>query len=223
MKARVFISCGQENSDEREIAGNVAKALQELGYEPYIAVVEQTLSGLKENILKRLDECEYYLFLDFRRELLGNREPKCYRGSLFSHQELAIAAFLNKEVIAFQETEVVKHEGVLGILQANATEFHDRKDLPSLVAKAVSERWNPNWHDTLMIERDVSQCADELHPGPQGPRPVRYYHVQVTNKHLRRTAFGCYAYLEDMRDAVADKKIETKFVEYKWRGVPFPA
>lgn len=35
---------------------------------PYIAVEEQTLKGFTQNILPRLNESEYYIFIDFRRE-----------------------------------------------------------------------------------------------------------------------------------------------------------
>jgi hypothetical protein len=72
LRARVFISCGQnKESDEVVIASAIRDRLQELGFDPYIAVQEQTLRGLKENIFRQLSECEYFIFVDFRRERLG--------------------------------------------------------------------------------------------------------------------------------------------------------
>jgi hypothetical protein len=70
VNARVFISCGQRQDDEIDIAEKIALELQNMGFEPYIAVKEQTLKGFTENILPRLDESEYYIFIDFKREQL---------------------------------------------------------------------------------------------------------------------------------------------------------
>lgn len=53
VRARVFISCGQQKaSDEVSIANDIAKSLTSLGFDPYIAVNEQTLRGVKENIIR---------------------------------------------------------------------------------------------------------------------------------------------------------------------------
>jgi hypothetical protein len=61
-KPRVFISCGQSSqNDERDIATRIGQLLERLGYDPYIAVVEKTLRGLKENLFARLSESEYCL------------------------------------------------------------------------------------------------------------------------------------------------------------------
>ncbi len=69
LKARVFISCGQRQ-DELKIVKEIASKLDVLGYDPYIAVEEQTLKGFKENILDHLSKSEYFLFMDFKREKL---------------------------------------------------------------------------------------------------------------------------------------------------------
>jgi hypothetical protein len=95
LKAKIFISCGQRTEKERSIANQVAGILESKGFDPYIAVQEQSLSGLVENVFhNQLKKSEYFLFIDFRREKLkAGKKPK-YRGSLFSHQELAVATFL---------------------------------------------------------------------------------------------------------------------------------
>src|SRR6266571_4187938 len=96
LRARVFISCGQsKHSDEVETARKIARRLQELGFDPYIAVEEQTLRGLKENIFSQIENSEYFVFVDFKREQLVSNDPPMHRGSLFSHQELALASFLD--------------------------------------------------------------------------------------------------------------------------------
>jgi hypothetical protein len=85
--SRIFISCGQgEVSGERDIAKQISKRLSEIGFDVCVATQEQTLRGIKENIFSKLEESEYLIFIDFKRERLVDSG---YRGSLFSHQELA--------------------------------------------------------------------------------------------------------------------------------------
>jgi len=141
VKSRVFISCGQrKDNEELAIANQIADKLDKMGFEPYIAVGEQSLKGVKENIFKRLEESEYFLFIDFKRERLFKTNEEFvdtndHRGSLFSHQELAIATFLDYEVLAFQEKGVKKDDGILGFIQANCIPFSKRRNLPMLLRK----------------------------------------------------------------------------------------
>jgi hypothetical protein len=175
---------------------------------------------VKENIFARLSESEYFLFIDFKREALQDGN---HRGSLFSHQELSIAAYLDKPLIAFQE-EGVQLEGVLSFVQGNCTRFSNRDKILPLIADKVSKTWQPDWLDQIRITRDSSQFADTLHryaSFPQG-RPVRYFHLEVKNDHLSKTAFNCYAYLEKISDVKTGKVVNFKLVEFKWRGVVFP-
>jgi hypothetical protein len=155
-RARVFISCGQtKDSDELETAHKIHQRLEDLGFDPYIAVDEQTLRGLKENIFPRLQDSEYFVFVDFKREKLAPRShghmgviwshKLKHRGSLFSHQELALASFLDIDLLAFQEKGVKQDDGLVRFLQANATVFTDRNLLPNVIADEVQRRkWNPH-------------------------------------------------------------------------------
>lgn len=222
MKSRVFISCGQNSKKgELQIARDIGQRLEKLGFDPYIALAEQTLRGVKENIFARLSESEYFLFIDFKRERLP--DGQC-RGSLFSHQELAIAAYLNKPLIAFQEKGITRLDGIINFLQANSIPFIGRKQLPDLVIKEVSARWQSNWRNQLRVTRKLHQNANALHRHPQFPqgRPVRYFHLAVVNDHCSKTAFNCYGYLEHIKDINSGKAINFNLVEYKWRGATFP-
>jgi hypothetical protein len=138
---------------------------------------------------------------------------------------LALAAFLDKDVIAFQEVGVEKYTGVIGILQANALDFGDRATLTVAIASEVAKRWKPNWRARLTIERDAKQFAKELHGHPNFPsgRPVRYYHLAIRNTHIRKTAFGCHAYVTRITNVTSGTDVPIKTVEYKWRGVGFPS
>lgn len=221
MKARVFVSCGQNTqNDEIALAKRIAQLLDSLGYDPYVAVSEQTLRGVKENIFARLSESEYFLFVDFKRELLPDGN---HRGSLFSHQELSIAAYLDKPMIAFHE-QGVRLEGVLAFVQGNCTNFTNRNEILPLIAEKVSKNWQPDWRNQITIVRDSNQFADALHIHPQFPKgqPVRYFHLEVKNDHCSKTAFNSYAYLEKIIDVKTGKAVDLKLVELKWRGVIFP-
>jgi hypothetical protein len=221
LRARVFISCGQsKQSDEVATAGEVARRLQELGFDPYIAVEEQTLRGLKENIFEQLGTSEYLVFVDFKRELLSSADPPVHRGSLFSHQELALASYLNIPVLAFQESGVKRDDGILQFLQANATPFTDRNLLPNVIADEVRRRaWDPHMRNELALERDPEQRGDSLfdkdtHAG--------FFHIGVRNRHNSKTATNCYVYLEKATMLDPPTAIDCPAAELVWAGYSLP-
>jgi hypothetical protein len=59
MKAKVFISCGQSEYDERErsIARTLAQIVEEKGYEAYLAIGVQDARSFRENIYRELAGC----------------------------------------------------------------------------------------------------------------------------------------------------------------------
>ena len=76
VQAKVFVSCGQATDLERQAADAIAEQLRQLGFDPYVAVQERSLRGLKENIFARLADSEYFLFVDFRREQLQDTSAR---------------------------------------------------------------------------------------------------------------------------------------------------
>src|SRR6266545_5744742 len=70
IRSRVFVSCGQKNQQEKMIATEIETRLSQLGYSPYVATHKQSTGSLIKNVLNILKECEYYLFVDFKREKL---------------------------------------------------------------------------------------------------------------------------------------------------------
>src|SRR4029077_4936269 len=107
MKSKIFLSCGQ-NEREAPVAGEVEGMLTAApyGFQVYVAKKVQSIFEVTSGIIKELKNSDYYLFINFRREKL-----KCWRsesrGSLFSHQEFAIAYALE-----FERILVVNQEGV---------------------------------------------------------------------------------------------------------------
>jgi hypothetical protein len=222
LRARVFISCGQsKQSDEVETARNIATRLQELGFDPYVAVEEQTLRGLKENIFAQLSRSEYFVFVDFKREQLPSSTSALHRGSLFSHQELALASYLDIPLIAFQEVGVKTDDGILRFLQGNATPFTDRHLLPNVIADKVRTRnWSANWRNELVLERDDNQHVDARLGGTQ--HMGRFFHVNVRNANRHQTATNCYVYLEKVTKLDPSAAIPVEAVEFKWAGYTLP-
>jgi len=222
LRAQVFISCGQrEDLGEIKLAEKLAVALDEAGFEPYIASRQQTLRGLKENIFERIAESEYFLFIDFKREQINETAPTCYRGSVFSQQELAVASHLDIDVIAFQEEGVKPLEGILAFMQANCIRFSDRTTLPAKVMEVVRKRgWSTNWKNCLSIEakgsidRNVTRFPENIQ--------ADFYHLMIRNNHLRKTARNVYGYLESVTDVKTGTHIDFEAVEFKWAGYILP-
>jgi hypothetical protein len=220
--ARIFVSCGQsKNSDEIEIARAVVAELTLLGFEPWLAVENQTLRGIQEFVFDALKSSEYFILLDFKRERIGRTRFR--RGSLFSHQELAIASFLGIELLAFRESEA-KLEGLLSFVGANAKIFDDRKLLPNIVAAAVRDlvktgKWSITWRNELLLERDSAQYADALWKnGDSG----RYFQIMVRNRHRHKVARDCYVYLEKATELDSGITIPLNTFELKWDGFVLP-
>src|SRR5437764_14665793 len=86
MAARVFISCGQSQTTERQVAKRLERWFREKGFDPYIAIQAQSLSDINAGIINVLRASDFYVFIDFRREKLSNARPPAYRGSLFTNR-----------------------------------------------------------------------------------------------------------------------------------------
>lgn len=218
IKAKVFISCGQsKDSEEVHIAEQVATRLKEKGFNPYIAVQQQNLRGLKESIFEELSTAEYFLFIDFKREKLD--DGQC-RGSLFSHQELAIASFLEIHLLGFREKGVKEDDGIIRFLQANCTFFTDRHTLVNVVADKIElKKWKPDWKNQLVIERDSQQFSDAYIPSEK--KNARFFHVTVRNLNPYKMARNCYAFLETIIDPKGNS-LPVECVEFKWAGYVLP-
>jgi hypothetical protein len=222
IRARVFISCGQRaDSGEAAVAAEIASVLSEAGFQPYVAIDHQSLRSIRENVFPQLRDSEYFLFLDFRRDgLLGSSSVE-YRGSLFSHQELAIASYLDKEVLAFREAGVRPLDGLIGHLQTNCFEFDERSTLPGRVSEEIRRRgWRPNWQNRLTLSLASPPFNDALHLPDQVMG--RFYHLRVANLHPTRTAQDCVAYLREVIDCKSNCRVPFETVEFKWAGYSWP-
>ena len=157
--------------------------------------------------------------MDFRREALDLKQD-VHRGSLFCHQELAIASYLDIPVLALQESGVKANDGILGFVQANPIPFTDRHLLANVVADEVRQlKWDPHWRNELVLERDdphqYSRTLLDQHW-------TRFFHINVRNRHRSKTAKNCCVYLEKVTKRDLKTAIPVKQVEFRWAGTGLP-
>jgi hypothetical protein len=205
IKSRIFVSCGQKDKEEKEIASRLAEEIENIEYSPYVAVYEQSTESLVQNILPLLRDCEYFIFIDFKRERIKNHESsEEYRGSLFTNQELAIAIYLKKKIIAFQEAGIIKRDGMLGAIQGNVIPFNDKSKLVEYIISQIKKKWRTSWRNELeVIDQKNTQIPYTFvrynrRPG-EIQLPSRFFHITVHNNHYYNSAKNCIAYLESYK------------------------
>jgi len=155
MGARVFISCGQATESERKVAAEVSDWFITQGYTPYVAVSVQTILDLNSGIIGALKEADFYLFINFKRELIINTSSasgllksvfshRKYRGSLYTQQELAVGYALGfQNMILINERDCLV-EGILKFIVTNAPPFvHTSEILPGVQAAVGKAGWAP--------------------------------------------------------------------------------
>jgi hypothetical protein len=216
MSARVFISCGQRKG-EREVAGAVARWFAERGFRPCVALEAQSIQDVNSGIIGELRRADYYVFIDFRREPLSDADPQEYRGSLFSHQELAVAHAMGFEHCLFFRESGVKLEGMCQFMASNATPFDTRSEVPGLVAAAAEQRaWTPDYSRNLVVAR--------LHYPDQriqfGELRGRALHADIENRRPDVGAAGAVARLAMMRTAGDGWRISPDRSHLKVTGQP---
>lgn len=234
-RAKIFLSSGQRPG-ERDVALAIAKVLEEKGFYVYMAIYEQASQGFVENIFQHIESSEYFIFVDFRRELIscrtdGNEITKIYRGSLFSSQELALALYLKKPLIAFQEKGIKPQDGLLAFAQVNPIIFSDRNNLPLNISEEVDRKipaWDANWKSRLVFEVNdpawddiMQQERDEHGRFIDEHLHHRIFHIGVRNLHKNQPAINCVVTLENAKDMSSDENITfLDKPEIKWAGIP---
>jgi len=212
MGARVFISGSQKTADEENIAISVANILQERGYEPYVAKRKQSLRDVKENVFEMLRSSEYFVFIDFE-EL-----------SLFSHQELAIASFLELPIIALRHKDIIQRGGLAYAMLLNPDQFEQLEDLlPTfenrLMNKEREGEWNPHFRNELIITIESLTPARRQYSSSHNPKQVvdlDFFHLVVQNQSNQKHARGCAGILSKCVDLATNEEIFLNKHELKW-------
>jgi hypothetical protein len=154
MPAKIFISCGQDTDAERLAAREASSWLASQGFVPYIAITVQSIPDLNQGIIGELKQSDYFLFVNFRRELLqhGSDEP-IFRGSLYTNQELAIAYALGFQQMIFLNQQFAERRGMFGTIVSNSPEFDRYTELLPVLQNAVRDaNWRPTFSRNLVPE-----------------------------------------------------------------------
>jgi hypothetical protein len=222
--ARIFISCGQEeDSSEVTVAREIKNMLEgdPFNFDVYLADLEHTPHDVLRSVLHALEESEYFLFIDFKREQIvpRDRDIESCRGSLFSHQELAIATFLEIEQLRFSETGV-ELNGIGSSLQGRPTVFSNRNELVEIVReKVIEKQWNSNWLNALRIN-EVPQIDRNILRNLGGT--ANFYLLVIENMHKRKMALDCRVFMElTATNGDEPSPAMRDHVEQKWAGVVF--
>jgi len=215
-KARVFISCGQRNPREKNIGMEVDRHFKERGFETYFAEKVHSPEALTEHIFTYLKESEYFVFIDFKREKINEKE---YRGSLFVNQEIGISTFLKIPSIGFHEKNV-KREGIIKFQIYNSFPFEDGTEIIAKLRKETSD-WDPNSVNELHMSYDpVGNHDRDIVLGNHPNRPLTdWWHIEVKNRNKRKHAFSCMAYLSKITDLQTNNIIDIPTVELIWSGL----
>jgi len=215
------VSCGQDRgTGETQVGAAIRALLEDQGFDCYVAFQQQSPRSLRENIFSELASSEYFLFVDLRREQFANRAE--HRGSLFSHQELAIASYLDLPIIAFQQTGVRQLDGMLVALQVNAIPFEQPQELTDMLRRELKRAcWSARCKNALNIERQAGEFDNARVGGPSG-RPARFFHLTVRNLNSRKLAFSCTAYLQRATATSNGLPMPLRTVELKWAGYTHP-
>ena len=232
--ARVFISCGQRDRREKETGLAVEQHFRDRGFETFLAERVHSPEALTEVIFRGLSESEYFVFIDFKREVLdkkqrlwgprwlwwhfgrGRREE--YRGSLFVSQELAIATYLKLPLLGFSE-KGLKREGIAGFQLYGAIAFEDGQQILSVLEQETAD-WDRSSVNELAIEYvpETTTRGIELRNWPENP-PSDWYHLQVMNRNKRENALSCFGYLSAIHDLESGREYDLPTIELNWAGI----
>jgi hypothetical protein len=226
-RARVFLSCGQAEGEEKDTAIAVAQMLEnELGFTVYVAGAQMSFEGVKEAIFRQLVESEYFLFIDLPR---GEPSSDSYcSGSLFANQELAVAAYLGLEFLGFRHDRVRPQQGLLRFVQSDFPVFKNNVELLNLVRERVKSDWRNDWRRGLQLKRREDEW-DDMTAGWQvegqkvAPKRARFFHLDVVNQERDKIAVGCMGYIDSIRDVKQNKDLGFRAAELKWAGSVVPA
>ena len=214
-RARVFISCGQQNSREKKIGFEVERFFKDKGFETYFAERVHSPEALTEHIFKFLRRSEYFVFIDFRRNKISREE---YRGSLFVNQEIAISTFLDIPALGFSE-KYVKREGILNFQIYNAFPFEDGTEIISKLREHTLD-WNPDSVNELHLSFDSKNNSKNIALNNYPNKPLTdWWHIEVKNRNKVKHAISCLAYLTKIENKETGEILEIPSIELIWSGL----
>lgn len=203
MPAKVFISCGTMPGHEMDTATAVKQWLDQQGFVAHVAVTAQSLADVNTGIIGQLRTADYYLFLDFCREalpLISGGKQQLHRGSVYTHQELALAYCFGFDNCLFLQQSDMESKGIGQYLLANPIRFKDYGEVLGLVQHEVQMRgWSPSY--TRHLRPVIITRATPHYPCKFGGRMVAMWHCAIQNGRREDAAVDTLARLNQVRDA----------------------
>lgn len=219
-KARVFISCGQKYPKEITIGKSVEEYFAGRNFSTYFAAREHSSEALTGSIFRALRNSEYFVFIDFKRDEIGEKNKKSeplYRGSLFVNQEIAIATFLGLIGVGFFEKSV-KREGILNYHIYNAEYFEDGTEIIKKLDE-LTKGWDPNSVNELDILISDSPLKD-LTIRDNLQRPLSdWYFLVIKNNNKHRHAFSVCGYVTRIFNIDTGEELSIPTNELKWSAI----
>jgi hypothetical protein len=196
MTAQIFLSCGQADKRERDAAARVREMFNAQGFNVYVAIQAQSIQDVNAGIIRQLERSDYYLFIDFRRERLGSGQDSEARGSLFTHQELALAYRSGFERVLFFQERGTRLEGLLRYMGANPIVFDSLDQLIEQLLIAFSERgWTTGYSRHLRAIRP--RWSDGVIQ--YGELIGHFLYIDIENRRPDAAAYDTVARLEFIR------------------------
>ncbi len=213
--ARVFVSCGQRSDKEKAIGRAVYEYFKKKGFEAYFAERVQSPDALTENIFKFIRQSEYFVFIDFKRESISERD---YRGSLFVNQELAISTFLGIQGIGFFERGT-KREGILDYHIYNPFPFDDGTEIIAILDKETIS-WDKNSANEIKLIYEVAHVTRGVTITNNPLAPLSdWYHLGVINRNKKKHAYNCMGYVGSIIELPSKNELYIPTCELIWSGL----
>ena len=210
-RARVFISCGQNTQEEKQIGIQLSDDFRDRGFKPYFAEEVHTPEGITNNVFNALKESEYFVCVLTPRT--GSQT-----GSLFIQQELAIASFLQIPTLLFRFGEI-KLEGVAKYLILNPIPVATVDELLKYTIKQT-ETWDNRSKNQLFLSFENHHPNVAILNEPNSPLSD-WYHITVSNHSSRFNAKDCHSYITSIMDVSSGAFIiqhDDYKIELIWAG-----
>jgi hypothetical protein len=198
-KPQIFVSCGQRTSEEKQLASEICKAIQDHGaFDFFFAEYQHSLHGLNENILDALAKTTGFVTVLHGRGNVsydGQDSTALIRASVWVEQEIAIAAFIQRTaqkrlLTAAYIQDGVGREGIRELLHLNPSLFKANDEVIADLKSRLSTWQVP---DTNSSSEDEYGKLDLRHtPRYEAPvgRVVRL-EPSLTNKGPRAKEYAC--------------------------------
>ena len=170
--------------------------------------------ALTEHIFKHLKSSEYFIFIDFKRDELPDKD---HRGSLFVSQEIAISTFLKIQGLGFYE-KGIRREGILDFQIYNAFPFEDGTEILSML-RDETKHWDTNSVNELFLNyKDQNDTKNVITNNDENNR-TDWWHIEVLNRNKEKHAFSCLGYVTELNNTNTGEEYELPSLELIWSGL----